>query len=805
MFYVGIYLTTAATLLFEVALVRVFSIALWHHFAFMVVSIAFLGYAASGSILMLFKRAVKSRTLLVLSPLFFSISAPICYCLANLIPFDPARFAWDSGQIFFIMLYYMVLSIPFVFSGMTVALGLAQRAEYAGRVYGADLLGAGTGAVLALGLFGALGAGVVFIPSAVAAVSSICLLLSRDEKATESKIFRKILIFAAISVFTATLVIVISRPGFMEVKISPYKALPFALEYEGAKVLETRWNSFSRVDLVESPAVRYAPGLSLKYTGELPAQLGITIDGNGLDAVTAGGPDAARLDFLDYLPTALPYRLLEGSGTGPTSVFLIDPGGGLPIVEAVRHLSDNVKPYSIDGAEKNPLVASMANDEFSGFIYDRARVKTGEGRAVLKANDTEYDLIYIGTSGHSASSSGFHGLIEDYTFTIEAISDYLDHLKPGGLFSVTVYLLPPPRGELKLVSIAVEALEGRGGPAASSMVVYRSLETMTMLVKNGPFTFGEIGTIKEFLAAMRFDVIHYPGMDPAEANVYNRFEEPLYYNLVKALVDKDSREALRRDYLFEINAPTDDRPFFHHFFKLRHLGEVIESVGGKWQVLLQGGYLLPLVLLQAIFLSALLIVLPALSSGWGRGGGLTAVLGYFFLLGIGFMFVEISLIQRFILYLGHPEYAFSAVVSALLVSCGVGSLLSQRMEPEKALKIVLPTLVALLGLLSLVVPGLIALTLGSALGVRIFLTIVIIAPTGVLLGMPFALAMRLLGTTDSASIPWAWAANGTASVMGSILAVMAAMVVGFKGVTIIAAGIYILALGSVLLAKKART
>ncbi len=815
MLYAGIWFLSASTLLFEVALLRVFSIALWYHFSFMVVSIAFLGYGASGSFLMLTEKLRERPLFLFASPVLFALSSPLSYIIANRIPFDPARLAWDINQILFIVLYYIVLSVPFIFSGMTLALALTLMAERAGRVYAADLVGAGSGPAIALLLFPVLGGeGVILASASGGFVSSLFILKwvqSRSPKGTEKKIGRPGISLIPVFGILCVLLVFITSPSFMDTRVSPYKDLPFALKFSGARLIETRWNSFSRVDLIESPAVRFAPGLSLTYLEALPGQRGVTVDGDGLNAITRSDPPEA-LRFLDYLPTALPYRLI---GAGPEvflpEVFLVDTRGGLSILEALYHGTSFIK-----GAETNPLVKELSNSSYSGFIYDRADIRTGEGRAILKGSGKRYDLINIGVSSQTAAQTGFIGLTEDYRFTVEAFIDYHDHLKEGGFLLITRYLLPPARGELKLVTTAVEALEAMGiEEPAKRLVIYRTLETFSILIKRGPFEEKEIELVKGFLAERRFDPVHYPAMPPEEANRFNRFPEPLYYNLVGAIMDRDLRGRIQKDYVFDISPSTDDRPFFHHFFKLKNIGPVVESVGGKWQILLEGGYLLPFVFIQALFASVLLVVLPLIKKTGGNGGGgggekglsaglrITPVLAYFFLLGMGFMFIEITLIQKFILFLEHPEFAFSAVVSVLLVSSGAGSFLSQRLGPERTIRLAVFTLVALLIPFTLLLSPVLNASLGLDPALKVLLTAVIVSPLGLVMGMPFPSAVRYLEALGGKSmVPWAWAVNGCASVLGSVLCFMAAMAVGFRGVLVCAAVLYLAALWAVNLAKK---
>lgn len=736
----------------------------------MVISIALLGYGASGSILMLFPSLKRDPpSILPFTSSLFGLTTILSYITANQVPFDPARLAWDPYQALHILILYILLSMPFLFAGLTLGLALSFLSHKAGRVYASDLTGAGLGCLLVLPLFSPFQEGVVIVTSLVAFLSSLAFTL---------KIGRLRIIPILGIVLSITLLWL--RPSFLEIRVSPYKDLSLALRYPSARLIETGWDSVSRVDLLYSPVVRFAPGLSLRYLEPLPPQIGLTIDGGGLNAIT-GYREGDRLDFIDYLPSSLPYYLGKRK-----EVFLIEPMGGLPILTAIHYSAT-----SIYGAERNPLAITLSDSDFSGYIYKRAKIILGDGRAVLKGVKRDYDLIEIGISEANASATGLYGLLEDYQFTKSAFKDYYSHLKDGGILSITRYLLPPPRTEIRLVSTIVEALEGIGVKEPKrQLAIIRTWGTITILLKKGVFTQAEVDAVKGFCSSRRFDLVHYPGMRPEEANIYNRFPEPIYYDLVSRLLDQKERDKLYNGYLFDITPTTDDRPFFYHIFRLKTIREVLKEVGGKWQILLEGGYLIPLVFVQALLASSILILLPIFRIGGFPG--LKALL-YFFFIGIGFIFLEVSLIQRFIIFLTHPTHTFAGVVFSILVSSGIGSFLSQRIGVEKGGWVIIPLLGFFIPFYTLFLPQILSLLLGQTLIVRQLLTFFILFPIGLFMGMPFPLGIRALEIKGKVLIPWAWAVNGCAMVVGSIGAVMVAIPFGFRWVCFIAGIGYLLA------------
>ena len=787
----GIFLISAATLTLEISLTRLLSVAQGHHFAFLVVSMALLGYGASGSFLSSFPsfmRRETSRTLIQASSLF-SCCALFAYFLGNLIPFDLARISWDPWQIFNLFLYYLAFSMPFFFSGLAISTALVRWSGLSGKLYFFDLTGAALGCLLVLILFGIFGGPGTLLFS--------CLLggLAAMAFAWASKpvsIFRwSWVCFLTILLFW--------QPPFLNLRLSPYKALNAALQFPGARLLETRWNVFSRVDILESPAARTAPGLSLEYLEPLPPQLGLTVDADHLNPITrfTGTPgEKDELKFIDFLPSSLPYLMAK-----PERVLILEPMGGLEVLNALHH-----RPREIVAVEVNPTIVEILRGtylEYSGRIYSRQgiQVQVADGRGFVRGSPPPFDLIVLPlVESLGASSSGLSSLHEDYRLTAEAFLDYLQALKPGGFISIGLYLLPPPRGELRLVSVVKEALERAGRRPGDHLLALRSWGTFSLLVKKEPIGPQEIKVFKAFGRRLRFDLVYYPGMPEEEANIYNRFATPLYFRSLQRVLSEG--EKFYAQYPFDISPATDDRPFFHHYFRWSHLGGIYRLAGEKWPILIEGGYLVPLVFFQALLLSFLFIVLPLI---FRRLNGQKPKiprrqsfpwLGYFAALGLGFMFVEISLIQKFILFLGHPVYSVSLVIFSLLIFAGVGSRFSMCLDPRTSggLKLVLLSASALLCLYTFALPQVLPFFQGKPLFFRQMMTVLLIAPPGFLMGMPFPLGIRLAGSQCPFLVPWAWCANGCASVLGSILPVIIALAWGFQAVFFLAALLYAVSL-----------
>lgn len=782
--YLGIFLLSAATLMLQVAFTRVLSVALWYHFVFMVVSIALFGYGASGTFLSSFPQLLKQDLdrLLTLTAAMFSVASLASYVLSNQVPFDPARLAWDRMQVLYIMIFYLLLSIPFFLSGLCVALAVSKAGKAINKLYFSNLIGSGLGSLLVLILFSPLtGPGVMVFTSLLAGVSAFTFSMQLRKKHR---------LLTVLWLLILLLVLPFAQVLF-PIHMSPYKSLKVAQRYPNAELLDTQWNAFSQVDVIQSGYVRYAPGLSLQYQWPLPDQIGITVDGDTLTAITRYNGNLSTLLFTAYLPTVLPYYL-----QGSPHALVLGAGGGLSVLSALYHNAS-----SIVAVEVNPLVVDLVKNEykdFAGNIYgdERVKVVVSEGRSFIRASADTFDIIDLSmTDNAAASSTGIHALSENYLHTKEAFIDYYQHLSQGGMFTVTRWLLPPPREDIRLVSLAVDALESLGiKDPENHIAVIRTWGTLTLLIKKNGLDATDNAAIREFCSTRSFDIVYLPGVRPQEVNHYNKFPEPIYYLMVQEILFAEDRDQFYERYLFDITPVSDERPFFFHFFKWNRLFETYELMGRRWQPLIEGGYLVPLVFIQALALSLVFILLPVRK--FQRRGivGHRRFITYFFCLGLGYMFIEITLIQRFILFLGHPTYAVSIVLFSLLLSSGGGSYFSGRVNMVNGRSLQLLLLgISTLSLLYIFLSPVFLTLLGLSLAAKLLTSFLLIAPLGFVLGMPFPLGIRLLSDSRRVLIPWAWAANGCASVLGSILPVIVALSLGFSTVFVLASLTYLIA------------
>ena len=770
----GLYLLIGAVsfscLVFELSLLRVFSITLWYHFAVMVISIAMLGISASGTALAVFP-GLKDLRRIPLYALLFAASLPASYLAANHVPFDPARLSWDRLQILFLSLYYLLLSIPFFLFGMIMATGFSGLPADSGRVYASDLLGAGTGSLAVLLLLSLGGPENAILAGSGLAAAAVLL--------TSSGRIRTV---AAALVATVG-VLLAGQPAVLQPRMSPYKPLSVALSFPGSEHLRTYHRPYARVDTFRSPVVRFAPGLSISYLEALPAQTGLTVDGGGMDAVTDAS-DPARLEFLEHLPAALPYRLAH-----PEDVLVIDPRGGLEVLAAQR-----LGAASIETVESNPILLRVVRDldAASGRRQPGVRSHTGTGRAWLASTQQRFDVISLPLTG--ALPAAGTGLGEDHRLTSEAFTGYLRHLKPEGILSVTHYILPPPRAELRTLATMAEAAGRLGlGDVASRCIIVRSWGTVTLLFSRSPFSGEQVRAAKQFCRENRFDLLHYPGIAPDEGSAYIRMRGDDYRQAFNSILSPERREAFLRNHLFDVRPVHDRDPFAHYYLKLGNIREIYESMGEKVQFFFEEGYLLPVLLLQVLLIGTLLVIAPLFVRKRSRAGPeerrLRAWPCFFASLGLAYLLVEVGFLQQSVLVLEHPSYAASTVIAALLAGSGAGSWSSQRLPVLRTSRTLL-VLAVVVALYALVLLPQLTMLGALRLPLRVLSVFLLLLPAGFLMGIPLPLGIMLLGERGPRRIPWAWAVNGFFSVLAPILALMIALSAGFTAVALLGAVLY---------------
>ncbi len=799
--YLALALISAAVLGYEVLLVRLFAIVQWHHLAFMAISIALLGFGASGTFLAIWRNWVRSRfeSVFALGAGLFAIFAPASFVLAQRLPLNPLTVVWEPAQLFYLPAMYLLLFIPFFWGATCVGLAFVCRSDQISRIYACNLIGSGAGALgMVAALFVLSPTDALRLVAALGFLSAALITLKRGLPLWP--------ILSLGSVGLAILVWTALPDAWLALRISEYKGLPSTLKIAGANVVSERSSPLGLLTVVESPDVpfRYVPGLSLNAPTPPSGQLGVFVDGDSMTAITRFDGRREELAYLDYTTDALAYHL-----TNQPSVLVLGSGGGRSVLQALYHSAPR-----IDAVDLDPNMVRLVGEEYAreaGHIYSRAevRVHVAEARGFVASSQRKWDILQIPLLDSSGTAAaGVHGLSETYVYTLEAFALYLQHLRPGGWLSVTRWLKLPPRDTLRLFATALDALTRLDvEDPARHLILLRGINTTTLLVKNGIVTGEDIATAKDFARERSFDLGYFPGIGIEDANRFNILDEPYFFAGANALIGKE-RDRFVEAYKFDIAPTTDQRPYFFDFLKWRTLPELLEIRHAGGAGLLEwGNVILVATLVQATALSLILILAPLWAGrrAFSRSRPLWRVGGYFFALGLAFLFVEIAFIQKFILFLSHPLYSVAVVLTAFLVFAGIGSGLSSwvalqvetRLSPcagggsrLSAIHLSVAGIIAVSIAYILILPTVFdALAHVSDIS-KILISLGLIAPLAFCMGMPFPLGLSRVWREVPSLVPWSWAVNGCASVLSAVLATLIAMTFGFSMLVFAAALLY---------------
>ena len=778
----GVALLSAGILLAEVTLSRVFAIVQFHHFAFLLITLALLGFGASGSLLAV-RPQLGAPRLWPIYAVAFALTSTAGYLLVVWFPFDSYRIAWDAREAWLLAANLLALAVPFALAGLLVGGMLRETPARAGSIYGANLVGSGLGAFGAPLVITAL-APEHAVPAAAALGAAAAVPLASGRR-------RLALTAAVVAVALAAVPLV--APAAFEPQPSPYKRLSQIRLDPDNRVLATRHDAAGRLDIVVSATIHSAPGLSLSYLGDLPPQVGLVLDGDALLPVPRA--DAFAPDLGRSVPAAVAHRIRPRADT-----LLLGSGGGFGALAA---LSNGATEVTV--VEPNRLVvdaltgelrewAGLAQDDRVTLVHDDLRAFA----AATAADGGSYEVVELSlTDAYRPVSSGAYSLTETYALTTDALSAYLDLLAPDGVLVMTRWLQTPPSEELRTLAMLADALAERGATLAEHAFVFRTFQTATFVVSSTPFTAAETDALLAEIERLRYDLVLAPRMPKELVNRFAVSERPLFHEQAVELAKAPDRRAVLARSAFDITPPSDDRPFFFHFFRWDQTPEVLENLGRRWQPFGGSGYFVLLALLGFALVAALVFVLAPLALA-GRFRASLAEVGfaraapalvYFTALGLAFLLVEIALVQRAILVLGQAALALAMVVGGVLVASGLGSLASRR----------LPWRASLMAAIALSVVAAVAgttfaqLLLEQPLPVRILGVAALIGPLGFFMGVPFARGIAAL-TARPQLIPWAWAANGSASVIAGVLAVLLSLSFGIGAVLWVGAAFYALAL-----------
>ncbi len=771
----AVALASAALIALQVALMQALAQTQGHHFAFVVISLALLGFGSSGTLLALTRSWSLRHADRVLPA---SLLAAALGCLLGLPAAQRAAARTDFPLLFVdarawapVLTSAALAFLPFFFSALFLGLVFMRDAAAIGRRYAANLLGSAAGAGLGLGLLHLLHPEQAMpLLGTALAVAAVLAFASTSGRRRWPLVLGAGL--AGVGLLAAT-----AAP---DPPRSAYKPIAYALQLPEARIVEDAPHPMGRIQQVVAPALRHAPGLSLGFTGEIPPAPHLFRNGDGYGAILPPDP-AGSPHLLAQSVQALPLFVAPDPGRA----LVLHPGGGALLGHVLGEARE------VDAVEPHPAVASLL-----GRAYPGADLTVGEGRAFLSRPPRTYDLILLPPQGAFGGGLGVQALQEDYLLTLESFRSMWRALESDGWLGFSVVLDQPPRQSLRLLALLAESLRAEGvADPARHVVAARSWDMLAVAAARSiPDPDRVRHRTRDALDPLGFDFVWRLGDDLSEQARSHVLDDDTLDRGFEAILRGD-RETFAAAYPFRIDPPTDDAPYFHQFIRWTRLDEIRALTATGTLAWIEMGSVLVGAIVVVLGAAAFLLILAPLAARGlprgGRGGGLL----YFAGIGLGFMTLEILWIQRFTLYWGHSLYAAAGVIAALLCGMGAGSALSSRLPATpRTLRRVLGTVLAIIVLAQLGQPALLRATLPLAGPVRGALGLAILMAPAVALGMPFPLALRLLEPSRPGLIPWAWGVNGCFSVLAAPLAALLAMQTGLPATGWVAAGAYLVAL-----------
>lgn len=770
--YTGLFLVTLATLAYQILLTRIFSVTMWYHFAFLAVSVSMFGLTAGAIAVYLLPdwfRDVHRR--LAQGALLFALSIAASFLAHIAVPVSTDGSARAAASLVFTC---VVIAVPFTASGVCVALALTRFSSQISTLYAADLLGAALGCLAVVALLDWMDA-----PTAVFAVALLACLGSLGFASPLGRTPLRRLS----GVLCAALALFVVVHSWQVREQSPWVAIRWTKGLQGPErapaPLHERWNSHSRIRVWGDPEVPRAP-FGWSFSPRLPVdvetrELNLDIDASAYTVLTAYDGSTEPLGYLRYDITNLAHYLRRDA-----DVLVIGAGGGRDVLSALVF-----DQRSVVAVEVNRDILDVVNGLYGGFTGHldrdpRVRFENDEARSFVARSQDRYDLIQISLiDSWAATGAGAFVLTEHSLYTVEAWKSFLQHLEPGGILSVTRYYFPGrPGAAYRLAGLAVQALRELGvaepGDHLALALLPRPGGAMfTLLTSSTPFAAADLRTLGDVVDRLGFRLLLGPGH--ADDEVFERIASgrdlvPFY-----------------ADFPLDISPPTDDRPFFFHMLRL---SDVFSPGATRDQGLasfnMRAVHTLGVLLLTVVALTGLCIIGPlALRSRLERGREATPWFVFFGGIGVGFMLVEISQMERLIVFLGHPVYALSVVLFTLLSASGLGSFATDRVGAPQLAAAVPRRMALLLAVLvgfGLLTPWVTDALRAAQTPVRIAAAVGILAPIGFLMGMAFPLGMKAAAATPGVSnlTPWLWGINGATGVLASVLAIVIALSAGIS-------------------------
>lgn len=777
----AIGLVSGAVIAYQLVLMQILSYLQWYHFAYLIISIALLGFGAAGTFLSIFKKWLLQHYPRHFAFLLFltAINMALTSNLANSedLRFDSYLLFFNWNAIWRMLNTSFLFFLPFFFGALAIGMAFVKNIERIGTLYFSNLLGSGLGGVIALAIMWIWEPSQ--LPSIVAimpALAGVVVWPSPPGRWVKGASVTS-LIFIGLSLFI--------NPELIP---SQYKSISKTLLLPEAKIIFEKNSPHGVVQVVSSPVLRFGPGASLSYQKELPIRKLVFTNGNAVGSLLKK-PDIDSCSILNYTTMALPYRLRTIH-----NALIIHLGSGESTALALANQCQHIVAVEPNHELNQLLQSSMAAETDSIFLQPSIQLHNLEARTFLQTDTTTYELIQLPVIGNFHGTSGLNAIHAQFNLTVEAFELIWDKLTPGGMLTITCWMDYPLRNSLKITSTLIELLKKKElNHPMQNLIAIRNWNTITFVVKRTPFNDQELSAVRHFCYQMQFDPLILPDITPEERETYHELSDKSLFTYLDRL-QSPRREELYKTYGFRIQPATDNQPYFHQFIRWKSIAHLTKLYGSQSLPYFELGYIIVLLTLALILiLATLLILLPLGIPGWKGKNKLWSLL-YFGGIGLGYMSLEILFIQQFTLYFGHPVYATAGIISVLLIFSGAGSYLSSRIKVNpKKLMLITATIALLLLTTIFGLESILQTTISFPLPGKIMLMLLITGLPGFLMGFPFPLGLNWLSKKSPVELPWAWALNGYFSVISASMAIIIAVEAGFIQVMLVACFSYFIA------------
>ncbi len=782
----AIFLLSAGITSYQLALMQILSYLQWYHFAYLIVSLALLGFGTSGTILSLFRAFFIDHKGVLMPWLLVACGLAMPWAL-RLSQTDGIRcdfyllFA-DRTQIWRLAASSLLYLTPFLLGALAIGLALTTEKKNVGKLYCANLTGSGTG-----GLFG-LALAALFLPTdlpsiiGLAPVAGGLLLFSGNN--------RRQLIWA-VAFASSSILLIMAYPG--KYAPSQFKDISRAMNAPDASIVKQIPSPKGLVQVVESSSLRYAPGLSLNYRGEIPSPPMVFLNGNVYGSLPSGeGSLNSSENLLDHTTEVIAYSLLEEGG----KALLIQPGGEQSIGQAISHKMSKIVVVEPHGEIFSFYQNLVSKPGLKFTAKQHLQVENEYPRRFLADGADQFELIRLPTVGSFGGTAGIQALSDQFLLTKEFFHLAWNNLSAGGMIMVTCWMDYPVKACFKLTATLAEVLEELGvSQPEYHLAAIRSWGSITFVLKKTPLNSNQTDAIREECGKLFFDPLLLPDMKMGERQIHNLLGDDDFFETLNGLL-RENRKEIYEDYAFNLRPATDARPFFYQFLKWPRLPDLIKAFGLQGAPFLElGSLILALNILLLGILALILIILPLFKLGWKKEGGAWTLI-YFGSIGTGFMLLEIVLMQKLTLFLGDPLLATATAISGLLFFSGLGSLYSSRLKANGS-TLRRSTCVTGLLIILFAIFTVILSRFGEELPTSLLWVFLLssIAPLGLSMGIPFPIGLRVLEKKNSTQLTWAWGINGCFSVISPALGLAVALHAGFNAVFALAAIAYLLAAG----------